>query len=373
MPSPVFLRPPGQPSKITDPDEIQALAAWIIDPARERPLLVLTTRNDDAEPYFPVHGIQRLVGNAGDVVAISSSRKGRLTRQLAHALPDGLMVFGGAARIYWPTGLVGLDPHEHPLIRADTDPGRDTEKRARLTHRWKQGPHDTIAAVAPATPPAPAWDELELRNAITRAWMDLRPEPDQRTTFPLQPFDVHPDLLEQLRALEPARSPVAAAAAAIISRYVWTQPSPVPVRTERDGVPIVRSHDGAVAWHLPLPGENQSLHYWQPANGPLHLLRIASATPTDLPQIDTGVPTTPQPDPTPARAGRPTPFVLDDQKLVAALTSCDDGMQVAKIRAALQIPEGVSRERVTKALNDAIARGVISRTGQRRATRYTVA
>lgn len=375
---PAFVRPPGQPSEVADATQARELAAWILDPARERPLLVLTVRNDEQQPYFPTNGMQRLVGLAGDVVWVRNTRKSRLTRELARNLPEGLMVFAGAARIYWPIGLAGTEPEHHPLVRADDDPGRAAEKRARLANRWRQGPRNTdgppAAPVQRHVAPPTAWSgEDDLRVDITRAWAQLLPSAGQRTAFGLRAFDVHRDLVEQLQVLEPARTPVATAAAEIVSGHVWTLRAPVPKRVEVDGTPILRTGDHAVAWRYELPGGDQHLHYWQPTNGPVILLRIASGTHAELPDAIThaAAPRSAADDTPPTEsASRPPAFTLDDDELVAALRAGDAPMYVSEIRDALSIPEDISRERVSRALNAAIERGLIVRTGQRRATRY---
>ncbi|CAB4939314.1 unannotated protein [freshwater metagenome] len=382
MPAPALLRRPGRPSVVTEPEEIDELAAWIVDEQRDRPLVVLTAREGDEAPYFPVASVQRLVGTVGDVVAIAQYPGGRLTRALARALPDGMMVFGGAARIYWPPADVGLDPDCHPLVRADPGAGPSAAKRDRLADRWRRGPDDR-------DPYAGTADGLPV--AIVRAWVALIPDDELRERFPLRAYRVAPALAEQLEVLEPARAPVAAAAAQILSGHAWTQPGPIPRRVEQGGRPIVRDSDSAVAWSYPLADSDQPLAYWQPADGPITLARIgAHDTPPALPpktpapakadppaapvaEIAAGSPPARRPaeraSPTPKAAGAPALKVTDEQ-LLRVLRDAGEPLLAPEIRAALNIDPGTDRRVVSALLGDAVERGVIQRTGQRRGTRY---
>lgn len=371
MRAPSFLHPVGQPATAATIDDVDALAGWITAPDRERPIVVLTAQAGKRDPYFPPAGVQRLVGRDGDVVTIAQSPKGQLTRDLALALPDALMVFNGAARIYWPFSLVGADPDRHPLIRADSDTAPSAEKRARLSNRWRQGPGDT-ARQAPAdgpTPPvaaaAPAPDDLRLQ--ITQAWLALLPTQQERDRFGLQPYRLGAELVKLLEVLEPARTPVAAAAARILSGYVWTRPAPVPERVLENSLPVLRDEDQAVSWRYPLDGGDHVLYYWQPATGPITLARIG---------------TTPRPDRAPAPAAveqttaaprlRAAQVLVADEDLIRVLQAASEPLYVPELRQKLRVPHDVSRQRMSTALNDAIARGVIVKTGQRRGTRYAL-
>lgn len=377
MPAPALLRRPGRPSVVTEPEEIDELAAWIVDDQRDRPLIVLTAREGDEAPYFAASSVQRLVGTAGDVVAIAQYPNGRLTRALARALPDGMMVFGGAARIYWPPADVGLDPDCHPLIRADPGTAPSAERRDRLADRWRRGPDDR-------DPYAGTRDGLPV--AIVRAWVALIPDDEIRERFPLRAYRVAPALAEQLAVLEPARAPVAAAAAQILSGHAWAQPAPIPRRVERGGRPLVRDFDSAVAWSYPLADSDQPLAYWQPADGPITLARIgghdAPAAPASAQPESSAAPVAelaaaPQPPrarrkrtPAKPKAARAPRLQVTDDQLLEVLRAADRPLLAPEIRAALQIDPGTDRRVVSDLLSDAVDRGVIQRTGQRRGTRY---
>lgn len=218
-------------------------------------------------------------------------------------------------------------------------------------------------------------DSLQLQ--ITRAWLALLPGAADRNRFAVRPYRVHHELAEQLVALPPALEPVADAAVRILTGYAWTQATPIPVRVERDGVPVLRRHDLAVAWRYPLPGAEQWLYWWQPPVGSIMLARFAAAGSTTLPGAATARPTVPPVPPAdsvvpdmPAAPRRRAGFSINDDALLEVLQAAPEPMYVSELRQALGIPDDVARERVSKALGAAIDRGVIVRTGQRRGTRY---
>jgi hypothetical protein len=227
-----------------------------------------------------------------------------------------------------------------------------------------------------AAPPAGA-GEADLQLQITHAWLRLLPEPADRNRFAVRPYRVHHELVEQLAAIPQATGPVADAAVRILTGHAWTQITPVPVRVEHQGVPVLRRHDRAVGWRYPLDGADQWLYWWQPAVGALMLARFAGPGSTTLPGVDTTPPVcAPGPSrvPVPTRRG-PTAasaLVVVDEQLVDVLRRADGPLYVSELRRALEIPEDVPRERVSSQLNAAIDRGVIVKTGQRRGTRYAL-
>lgn len=73
--------------------------------------------------------------------------------------------------------------------------------------------------------------------------------------------------------------------------------------------------------------------------------------------------------PTPARRAG-SRWHLDENRLVAALRA--SGPQNASdIRRSLDLTDDVTSAALTRALGDATSRGVVTRTGERRATRYS--
>lgn len=399
MSAPSFLNPPGCPSTVATVEQTRELAAWILDRDRLRPLVVLTALNDQRSSFFDPLMVQPLVEDVGDVVVIEQHREHAYTRELQRQLPSGLNVFNGAARIYWPIAAAGVDPASHPLVRAESDDSTGAAKRSRLANRWKAGPPrrpvgrpvrpsaTPTPAPAPTSGPVPAAEppassgaaEDSLFLAIAGAYLRLV-DPHLRAHLPLRPHLVHPDLAGQLDALEPAREPVAAAAAAVLSGHAWTQPSPLPVRVERDGKPVLREGDRAVAWRYPLEGSDRHLFYWQPAQGPVVLVRIAEASytgPSATATTSRPAEQVEEPGPAPVpslpamRSRARGSFTIDDEDLARALRAAGRPLMVSELRAALEVPGDVSADVVRRVLDRARDRGVITRTGARRGTRYS--
>jgi hypothetical protein len=86
-----------------------------------------------------------------------------------------------------------------------------------------------------------------------------------------------------------------------------------------------------------------------------------------------GGPTTAEDRPDGRRAaglvGPPRP-VLDDDELRAAVEGESEGLAPRDIRAALRVPAEVSPTRLSRALADAVERGIVRRVGNGRASRY---
>lgn len=151
---PSFFSPTREPSVAQTTEDVRELADWIRNRDRQRPLVVLTARNKERDPFFHPDDVVPLVAGAGDIVAIRQLPKSALTVELSKVLPDGMSVFNGAARIYWPIDLAGSHPSRHPLVLADSDASSSAEKRARLANRWRQPPRGLQLTAAPL-PPVP--------------------------------------------------------------------------------------------------------------------------------------------------------------------------------------------------------------------------
>lgn len=80
--------------------EVEQLAQSILDPARRRPLAVVTTTFDTDVPYVDVAELEAAVSDVADVAVVSS---GDLTFELARLLPNNCETFNGAVRSF-PVG-----------------------------------------------------------------------------------------------------------------------------------------------------------------------------------------------------------------------------------------------------------------------------
>lgn len=133
-------------------EEIEALVAELFDSARTDPVVVVTTRNAEAEPLVDANSLAQEL----HPVRVRIVPTGPLTWELTGLLPEGLGVFGGAARIWWP-GFTPIDPqYRHPLIFAySPDEGRRAAKRIvdEIETRPWNVPASHSAAVTPQNRP----------------------------------------------------------------------------------------------------------------------------------------------------------------------------------------------------------------------------
>lgn len=368
---PSFLSSPGTPSVACDADQVEELARWILRPTRSRPVVVLTVPLRERAPYFDPDDVIAAVGAAADVVVVAQSRDHVLTRRLQSGLPSGLEVYNGAARIYWPVSDVGDRPAQHPLVRADSPAAGPRERHARLVGRWRQGP-----IAPPTSQPTPEVGEVGLLVSIVRAHLQLFPDLEDRRRYPLAAHVALEALVDQVDALESARAPVAAAAAAVLCGYAWRHSGPGPERLVNDGELVVRGEDQAVAWRVPLEASDRYLAYWQPTVGPVELARITGPDGCELPgaQAAAAAPGPPTPTSAPSSTGvAPASrhrFDVGDEELLAAFDAAGAPMRAAEIREALGIPDEVSPQVLRRVLTAAIDRGLLVREGEKRTARY---
>ncbi|MDR3201582.1 MAG: hypothetical protein LBT54_00325, partial [Bifidobacteriaceae bacterium] len=95
----------------TDRD-VQRLADLILDPARERPVVVVSTRSGEQEPWIDVEHVAREVAGLADVWVLPTSS---LSWHFSDRLPPLTQVYGGAGRVYPVGDLWQEDPYQSPL------------------------------------------------------------------------------------------------------------------------------------------------------------------------------------------------------------------------------------------------------------------
>jgi hypothetical protein len=93
-------------------EQIRTLAETILDAARTDPVVCVSSRAHDSAPLVDVGALAAAVGELPVYVVPT----GELTWELTSLLPDKFDVYGGAARIWWPSLSPGDDPHRHPLV-----------------------------------------------------------------------------------------------------------------------------------------------------------------------------------------------------------------------------------------------------------------
>jgi hypothetical protein len=100
------------PETLTTAADAQALARHLLDPARTRPVAVITRATGTPEPFVDVTDIRDNLVGLADVHEIATLDA---SWAFSTAVPDGCQVYGGASRVY-PTGTDWLDdPYLSPL------------------------------------------------------------------------------------------------------------------------------------------------------------------------------------------------------------------------------------------------------------------
>lgn len=88
------------------------LADHVLDPSRERPIVCVSVPGRGSEPLVDVEEMEAAVQHVADIWVVST---GDATWELAHRLPTGLDVYGGAVRLWWPGLDETADRYAHPL------------------------------------------------------------------------------------------------------------------------------------------------------------------------------------------------------------------------------------------------------------------
>lgn len=108
---------------VADQLAVGLLAQRILDPQRERSLVLVTTDAGQQQPYVPVAELVARTGGRADAVVVPH----HLTSILSERLSRSLSAFKGACRVYPPGDGWTKDPQLSPLRLGDTP-----ERRARL-------------------------------------------------------------------------------------------------------------------------------------------------------------------------------------------------------------------------------------------------
>lgn len=93
-------------------DAARALSRWLTDPARGRPVVVITTSAGARRPWVDVQAVEDGVGSLADVMVLPT---GHLSWEFQAHLPPRTEVYGGAARVYPVDDGWLQEPRESPL------------------------------------------------------------------------------------------------------------------------------------------------------------------------------------------------------------------------------------------------------------------
>ncbi|WP_240638387.1 hypothetical protein [Micromonospora aurantiaca] len=136
-------RPPAGARRIGSEDDARMLASWLQDPARDRPVVLLTVAAGHPVPFADADAIVEAVGGLATVVVLPTSR---LSWAFSAAMPAGTQVYGGAARVYPAGDVWQADPRVARLRFAYSPADRD-----KVTDRLVR---DVFQAVTGDKPPA---------------------------------------------------------------------------------------------------------------------------------------------------------------------------------------------------------------------------
>ena len=312
---------------VRTPEEMDALLEHLLDPARNRPVVALTSRQGDQDPAFDPGEVRAELGEDPELFVIPT---GSRTFQMAERLGKERGVFGGAARIWWP-GFTSQDrPLDHPLI-FDRYGVYGTEALSKLSEAYARGPveaeeaaqdelllrkaeglesanHRLLSQFAEArreieelqarvraaderaraaekalrselaggssrpSESGPRGEEA-LYHAIVDAWLGDHVGPSERVAAPLRPFVLGPAFAESVEQLAVEQSRVARVCAWVLDGRAEQMRS-LAVHKLRSGGggedPQRSREDGALAWRVNLkvntPGAPR-LHYWMRTDG----------------------------------------------------------------------------------------------------------
>jgi len=97
---------------IDSPDRAESLAGHLLDPARSKPVVVVTAAAGQRLPYINVESILGAVSELADVYVLPT---GHITFALSARLPERTQVYGGAGRVYPVDRAWQSDPYAAPL------------------------------------------------------------------------------------------------------------------------------------------------------------------------------------------------------------------------------------------------------------------
>lgn len=97
---------------IDSPDRAEALAAHLLDPARSKPVVVVTAAAGQSGPYIDVDEITGAVSELADVYVLPT---GNITFALSDRMPQKTQVYGGAGRVYPVDRAWQTNPYAAPL------------------------------------------------------------------------------------------------------------------------------------------------------------------------------------------------------------------------------------------------------------------
>jgi hypothetical protein len=123
-------RPVAEVHRVQNAEGAQALAAALLSPTRDRPVVVVSTAAGRDRPYVDVDQIAADLDGVAEVHVIPT---GEVSWVYSRAMPDMTQVYGGASRVYPPGLEWTTQPHRSPLRFAFADDVRGVIAQALVT------------------------------------------------------------------------------------------------------------------------------------------------------------------------------------------------------------------------------------------------
>lgn len=98
--------------RISQPSEVDTLARRLLDPARERPVVVVSVPGGRTEPWIDAAAIEHAVRSLAEVVVLANDAA---SWRLSALLPARTQAYGGAGRVYPVEAGWQSDPYLSPL------------------------------------------------------------------------------------------------------------------------------------------------------------------------------------------------------------------------------------------------------------------
>lgn len=265
----------------------EQLAAEVLDSARKRPIVCLSSRSGEDDPAFDPEAVRRVVG---EKAILRGVRTGAASRYLDDLLPEHFGVFGGAARIWWPGIDEYDDPRRHPLVldkqgRYGTraleilsegfeagSPPYDKRRRDRMRAPRAAEPERLVGL---AIPDAVVRDRTRAHHLlIVAAWL-ARDHDAGRRDRPMGPLAIGEGYLGSLGAVRDRLD--ATEMAVLAARIASGKPGEaddlrVVAEVDEDGTQVMREEDDALGWSCRIPEvQGGRLRWWTREDGAVEL------------------------------------------------------------------------------------------------------
>lgn len=158
--------------QIEEVTHVSALVDEIFSITRYVPLIVVSTASDTGRPRVNIGALIAAVGEHANVAILSNRDIGH---GLSDLVPEGLRVYGGATRLFFPNANATDDASVHPLFLTETE-DRSTATIQHLNRALIRAGYMDERQIAPATVP---WQQpaakasespaQETRNALALA------------------------------------------------------------------------------------------------------------------------------------------------------------------------------------------------------------